>query len=169
MTPAVSSSATRTILTVCVLWGVTSLISIGWNAARNPMAARERALESRLSSIQIVDEDLPEPDQAPLKEQRDAIVQKTALWKALVAPAAKPESKPDLLEKLAGVQVGRQQIAKGDAISIKIRMAPEDRQGRWVTVGDKINGLTIKEIRPDAVVFSVKQDGKEYTAELPRK
>jgi hypothetical protein len=170
MTTAASPAPSRAILAVSALWAVACLVFASWNAVRDPMVARKRALDDRLSRISFVEEDLSPSDRAPLKDRRAVIVQKTALWDVLVAPPAAPEARPDLVGLLAGVGVGRQQMmAKGNSIKVRVRSSPEDKQGRWVAVGDTVNGLTIKEIRPDAVVFSIQQNGKEYTAELPRR
>ena len=137
------------------------------------MHFREAALIARLNAVEFVPEELPVPDNAPLKVQRASIVEKKALWQPLVAApvaALAPEVKPDLLEKLKGVTLSlRDQIRVGDSLKVKARLSPEDKRGRWVTVGDKINGLTIVEIKPAAVVFAMEKNGKQLTAELPRR
>ncbi len=174
MTRVLSGENTaRAALAAAALWVVVCVPFAGWNALRNPMDARENALEERLKAVKFVPEELPEPDEAPLKMQRATIIEKTALWQPLIAaPAAAPppESKPDLLEKLKGVTASlRDQIRTGDSVKIKVHLSPEDKRGRWMSVGDKINGLTIAEIKAEAVVLSLEQNGKQFTAELPRR
>lgn len=164
-----ASMPMRIVIGASALWAVVCVTSIAWNAVRDPMAARSRALGDRLSAVRSINEPPPESDRAPLKDQRAAIVQKAALWKALVAPPSVAEASPDLLERLKGVEVTRQQVMRGDAVNVRYRMSIDDKQAHWLSVGTTVNGLTVKAIRPDAVVFSLQQGGKEHTVELHRK
>lgn len=153
------------------VWTVLCLAVIGWQTAANPMRAREEALNGRLATPSYFN-DVPEPDNAPPQQYRSRIMAKTALWKELVAaaPAApKPTADPNLQEKLKGISATRQQISTKDGISVKIFMGPQDKRGSWKKVGDTINGLTVREIKAEAVVFAIKQGEKEYTVELPRR
>jgi len=165
--------AARIAIGACAFWLIVCLSTLARNGVRNPMTAHKAALEARVAAVTFVPEDLPEPDKAPMKAQRKTIVDKEALWRPLVeAPAAPPppESKPDLLEKLKGVTASaRDEIRVGDSLKIKIHTNPEDKRGRWVGAGDKVNGLTILEIKADTVVFALEQNGKQFTAELPRR
>lgn len=159
----------RVVLGASGVWVAACVVFVAWNVVRNPMSARSRALQERLGAIHSFGDELPEPDKAPLKDQREAITKKASVWKALVAPPAAVAATPDLTEKLKGVEVTRQQVMKGDAVNVRYRLSIDDKQSRWLSVGTVVNGLTVKEIRPDAVVFSLQQNGKEYTAELRRK
>ncbi len=163
----------RAAIAVAVLWSLACIAFAGWNVVRNPMDARKSDLDTRLSRIVFVPEELAKPENAPLSVQRAAIVKKEAIWRPLVAAptaAPPPEAKPDLLEKLKGVTASRRdQIRVGDSLKIKIHMNPEDKRGRWITVGDKVNGLVVMDIKEDTVVFSLDQGGKQFTAELPRR
>jgi hypothetical protein len=173
MSAAGGSPITRVILGACALWAVACLGLAAWGVVQNPMRARRAALDERLAKITYVPEDIATPDRSPMKLQRKSIVDKDALWRPLVAPPAAPpppEEKPDLLQKLQTVTVSaRDQIRTGDSLKVKLHMSPEDKRGRWISVGDKINGLTVLEIRDDAVVFALEQNGKQYTEELPRR
>lgn len=163
---------TRVAVWVLAVWTVVCLGEIARRAVMNPMGARERALESRLAGMVVFEDDLPEPEKTPLRQLRVAITGKTALWKELVAApaaAAKPTADPNLKEKLKGVTATRQQIIRPDGVSVKMFIGPQDKRGTWKKVGDTVNGLAIREITPETVVFATKQGGKEYTVELPRR
>jgi len=163
---------TRMAVAAFAVWTVVCLGAIAWQTLNNPMRGREEALNARLNGMVTFTDELPEPDKTPLNELRTAITGKTALWKELIAapPAPpKPETDPNLKEKLKGVTATRQEISKEDGVYVKIFSGPQDKRGGWKKVGDAVNGLTIREITPEAVVFVVKQGAKEYAVELPRR
>ncbi len=165
-------SLSRLLIAALAVWTVLCLGAIAWQTVANPMRAREKNLDARLESVGPAFSDLPEPDKLPPQQFRTRIMAKTALWKELVAaPPAPPKAvaDPKLEEKLKGISATRQQISTKDGISVKMFMGPQDKRGTWKKVGDVVNGLTVKEIKPDAVVFSIKQGEKEYTVELPRR
>lgn len=167
-----SARATRIVVMVCAVWTVLCVGSIAWQIVRNPMGARAETLEARLADGWTIAEDMPEPNSAPMRQLRTAITGKKSLWTELVAapPAPpKPQADPKLKEKLTGVTATRDGIARGDKVFVKIFLGPQDKNGSWKSVGDVVNGLTIREIAPEAVVFGLEQGGKEYTVELPRR
>lgn len=167
-----SSMLTRIAISLCAAWAVMCVGWIALQAVRNPMHAREDALETTLAGVAGNSIDLPNSAKPPLLMLRPQIVGKKALWSELVAapPAPpKPQADPNLKEKLKGVTATRQTIARGDAVLVKFYLGPQDKAGAWKTVGEDINGLTIREITTEAVVFGIKQGEKEYTVELPRR
>jgi hypothetical protein len=172
MSGTAGSRAMRVVIAGAAVWTVVCVAAMAWQAVRNPMQARKAALDERLSSVvPVTGDDIPQPDQAPLRLQRTAITDKKALWTELIAAptaAPKPEVNPDLKSNLKGITATRQQISSKDGISVKMLMNPQDKRGSWKAIGDTINGLTIRDVTPEAVIFSIKQNGKEYTVELPR-
>lgn len=167
-----ASMLTRVAIGFCAAWAVACVGWIALQTIRNPMHVRAEALETTLDSVASNPIDLPNSAKPPLQMLRPQIVGKKALWSELVAapPAPpKPQADPNLKEKLKGVTATRQTIARGDTVRVKFYLGPQDKAGSWKTVGEVINGLTISEITPEVVVFSIKQGGKEYTVELPRR
>ena len=169
MSGRASSHAARVAITIFLLWALSNVGSIVWRFVNSPIAARKAAHEARLQDSRFAGGDVPTQDSSPRKARGDAIVAKGTLWKGVVDAPPPVESAPDLGEQLKTIVATKQQIVRGDAVNIKIRANAQDRQGRWMAVGDTLNGLTLKEIKPDAVVFGLQQNGKEYTAEVRRK
>ena len=157
----------------CALIAAGSLGVAGVKAARNPFHERLTDFEQQMAAVTYVPEKYTTDSDANYNAIVMAIVRKPALWKELVpAPAAKPRpvKKPDLEKMLKGVRASsRLEIAgTGGRILIDVKTL-EDRKGSWLGIGDKVNGLTIKEITKEAVVFSLTIKDKEYTYSLPRR
>jgi len=171
--PGFGHHVDRLAIGAAALWCVVCVVWIGWHAVRSPMSARETALQTRLAAVTYEPEALIGQDSAPLGIDRRKIVEKEALWRPLVAappPPPAPEAIPDLLEKLKGVTVSRRdQIRAADGLKIKARLSPDDKRGRWIAVGDTVNGLKVAEITPETVVFTMEQNGKQYSTQLPRR
>ena len=137
------------------------------NIVRNPMDSRRAAQESRVSSVIM-----PAPPNFDNREDFSAsllaIQSKPKLWSALVpAPPAQMKA-PDMAGLLKGVQPTRGQIGKGEGLKVKIK-TPHSKRGEWMKKGDIVNGLTIKSVTKDEVIFSVTVGGREYTHPLKRK
>ncbi|MCP4645483.1 MAG: hypothetical protein GY851_33880 [bacterium] len=97
----------------------------------------------------------------------DAVSGREAVWKPLVDAPPPAVAKPDLAKMLTGVTVTRDKM--GAPPNMKVRMkTPQDRRGGWMQAGDTVNGLVIKEITLDAVVFQLVKDGKTYEHSVRR-
>lgn len=162
----------RTVAVICGLLTVVSLALVGVQAVRNPMEERQALLEIDLDSVRYVEEEFSATQNVELGGIGQRITSKKALWTELVRAAPKPpkkQARPNLAEKLKGVvPSARMEIVSADGVQIKI-VLPKNKEGAWMGVGDKINGLTITEIREDVIVFSLKQRGEEYFHSLPRR
>lgn len=166
------SPGDRVVLGVLGVWIAACAGVLVWRLVQNPLDARYTSLEQRLGGMSYTEGDIAAPEQSEYKPMHQFVARKPALWQELVAPprkvVKKVERKPDLLQKLKGVRsLRREEIVVGDQITVKIRTT-ENPNGDWKTVGDKVRGLTIEEITPEAVVFGLEEGDKTYTAELPR-
>jgi type II secretory pathway component PulC len=132
----------------------------------NPMERHRVALAAELGKIQPEDVPFPKPSR-DYEKWVQQIAGKPNLWKELVEapPPPEPVKPPDpkLEEMLKGVTIGRQQIGS----KVKI-MKPDDQRGQFYTVGDTINGCTIKEISKTDVTFSLTFEGKELLYKMQR-
>ena len=161
---------------VCGLILAASLGVGGVNAARNPMDEKLANFELELAAVTYVPEEYVTDSDANYDAIQRSIVQKSKLWKELVppppppVPKPKPVKKPNLVKMLQGVIASSRMEITGPGgrklIQVKTQ---ENRTGAWLGVGDKVKGLTIKEITKEAVVFSLMSNNKEYTRSLPRR
>lgn len=160
----------------CALMVAVSLGVGGVKAARNPMDARLADFELELAAVIYV----PEKYVTDSDVDYGVIVWNTAvkatLWKELVPPPPPPVRKPrpvkhpDLRKLLQGVVVSsRLEITGVGGRTLIDVKTPEDLNGSWLGIGDKVRGLTIKEITKEAVVFSLMSNNKEYTYSLRRR
>ncbi len=140
------------------------------------MQDRFQGLERRLAAVTYAKEELVAPEDTAYRPVHPAIAQNMALWNELIAPPPKkpappkPKARPDLLKRLQGVTASaRNQVKLGGNIHAVMIRSAQNQNGRWMYVGDEVNGLVISEITPEAVVFMLEQQGKKYTVELPRK
>jgi hypothetical protein len=158
----------RMVTMVGVLATVGVLALVVLHFVRDPIAVRREQLRQELAMVQ------PHPvDVGPLNTQVDidsiqqAITGKEALWKELIPPPPPPppppKKAPNLAELLEGVQPTRQRV--GEYIRIIVKGNP---RGARFTVGDKINGVTIKEITATEVIFEYPWEGQVLTHTLPR-
>ena len=80
-----------------------------------------------------------------------------SLWQEIVAPPPPPPPKappkasaPNLAEMLADVSIGKGQIGK-----TKIRVVtPEAPRGRWLQIGDAVNGCTLESFTRKEAIFT---------------
>ena len=157
----------------CALIAAGSLGLGGVKAARNPFHERLTDFERQMAAVTYVPEEYKADSDANYNLIVMAIVRKSALWKELVpAPVAraKPVKKPDLKKMLNGVRASSrlEMTVAGGGVLIDVKTL-EDRNGSWLGVGDKVNGLTIEEITKEAVLFSLTIKDKEYTYSLSRR
>ena len=160
------------IITVACALVVTASLVVGiLRAVQNPMHERLAQLEAELASVVYIPEEYAMNSSANYAAIVMGIARKSVLWEELVAPPVrkpKPKAPPNLEKMLKGVVASlRFEIESADTVSIKIT-TPENRKGDWMSVGDKINGLTIIEITRDSVLFTLNSGGEEYTYSLPR-
>lgn len=139
---------------------------IGINYSRNPVLPREAWLQSQLAQLSP-DWSAEETVHVNSEELVGVIQSKPSVWDRLIAPPP-PAPKPvNVMEKLQGVKVTRQRMGSGDSVKLKLT-TPAAPRGAWFGKGDNINGATIKEITDSEIVFSVMDNGKEYTGSLKR-
>ena len=161
---------------LCVLIVALSLGVGGVKAGWNPMHDRLAEFELEVDAVTYVPEGYKIESEANYDAIVAVIVDKTTLWKELVPPPPPPKprprpvKKPDLKKMLEGVVASSrlQIIGAGGRILLDVK-TPKDRAGSWLGVGDKVNGVTIKKITKDAVLFSLMSNKKEYTYSLPRR
>jgi hypothetical protein len=139
------------------------------NVVANPIAARREQLVTQLAEVPALRVDVgPLATHVDIDAVQESISGKKSLWQELVPPPPPPppppEPAPDLAKMLEGVQPTRQRV--GDAIRI---ITPENARGGRYAVGDSINGVTITEITPTAVLFEYVWKEKVLTHTLPRK
>ncbi len=149
------------LLLACVVTGMGLLIAF------NPTASKETILKAKIADIKpvVVEFNRRELDVESVQKRLAA---KPGLWKELLEPPpppAPPPPPPPPIEKMAEPRTfGRQKI--GDKIKVT---KGGDPKGTFVAVGDKINGLSIKEITKTSVVLSLTWEGKELTVTKERK
>ncbi len=140
---------------------------VAFNAVRDPLEAKHKWVDEELERIESTVVEFPKPDWDFAKWHKD-ITGKRALWKEIVPPPPPPpppkEQPPNLNEKLKDVQPTRAQV--GGQVKIK---TSSDPKGTFYAVGDRIKGLTIKEITKQYVEFRLLWKDKELTTRLPRK
>ena len=134
----------------------------------SPVSARRRGLEAELEAARRVEFTRPPRVDLPYDRFHQQITGKTALWSPVAEAPQAPEKPPEWDKILQNVRPTRQQIGAGPTRKVKVMMGPNDRQGRWVTVGENINGATVSEITDTHIVFRIQQGGKEYTHNLGR-
>lgn len=134
---------------------------------RNPISRKRALLEESLAQVATAQTGLgvtPNLDYAGLQYK---IADRPALWQPLTGTPAAVAAAPDLARMLTGVTVTRNVAGTADSLRIQLRL-PGQSRGEWVRVGDSVNGLVIKAITDNAVVFSLTHEGKEYEYGLPR-
>jgi hypothetical protein len=141
--------------------------AMAWCLVMNPMHAKRERLNMELAKIEPVEVPFDKPNWDFDKWQR-AVASKPGLWDSLIAPPPPPppppEKPPDVNAMAKDLSFGRQQIGN------KVKMTKaKDAKGSFVTVGDKVNGLIVKEITKTAVVLSLEWKGQELTVSVPRK
>lgn len=163
----------RLLIGALALWTLGCVAYMGMRMVKDPFVDRSHRMEAHLGEI----EPPPGPDAASEDEDRRfvrmVIMQKESLWKELVPAPPKPKAPkpppPNLEKMLQGVRPSlREEIRIGDARHVRIRQQ-ESGEGPFMTIGDRIRGLTIVDIRDDVVVFELKKGGETYTHELKRK
>lgn len=159
------------IVSVSVVVIVLSVGAFAMNMNRNAMQERLTEFEMELAGVTYIEEEYATVAEVNFKKLVIAINAKPTLWRELVAPPPPPKriaAAPNLEKMLQGVTISsRLELGRGDSVKINVK-TPADKRGAWKSVGDKINGLAIKEITKESVTFSLERGGKEYTYALPR-
>lgn len=151
---------------ICV--GVIALLAVTlvYSLLFSPLADRRADLELELSQIKPVTVAFPAPNW-DFDSWQNSIAAKPSLWQELIAPPPPPPppapKPPSLDEKLKDVKLGRARI--GDKAQI---ISKEFPKGTFVSVGDKVNGCTVKEITKQSVTFSLEWQGKELLKIISR-
>ena len=152
---------------VCVGTLGVILAAMAWFLVMNPMRAKRESLSMEIAKIEPVEVPFDKPNWDFTKWQQ-SVASKPALWDSLVAPPVPPppppEPPPDVNAMAKDLSFGRQQVGN------KAKMTKaQDPKGSFVAVGDKVNGLTIKEITKTGVVLSLEWKGQELTVSVPRR
>ena len=168
-----SDTLGRLAIVLAAAWTVFCLAYVGYRAVNNPMDDRYVALETKLNAVPFVPEEFESPEEIDDRELRDRVMAKNALWSDLVAPPPpppKPEEKgPDLDELVKGIRPSaREQIRNAQGLMVKV-YTEGDRNGKFLGVGDRVNGLTILEITDDEVVFQAVVKKQEYSVPVKRR
>jgi hypothetical protein len=146
--------------------GIAALIAIvgllAFNTVKSPVSDQNAWLESELANLSP-DWQATSAADVNFQKSLSVINSKAILWDRLVAPPPPPKSVINVLEKLQGVQVTKQVMGSGNTLKIKM-VTPSEPRGKWFGVGDQINGVEIREIGKDSVLFGV----GEFTATLSR-
>lgn len=139
-----------------------ALMGMLLSIVRSPIAEQETALNARLESMQPRPIAYRTTPGLAADKLVASITAKPALWKALVEAPPPPKQIPNLAQLLQGVTVTRDRMKTPDGAKVRIR-TPKDPRGDWFGVGDvAVNGLTIKSVTSDAVVFTLTKDGTTY-------
>lgn len=159
---------TRVFTLTGVLATLAVLAYIGLNFVQSPIAAQREQLRIQLAEVPASKVEVgPLTARIDIDAVQQSISGKEKLWQELIPPPPPPppppEPPPDLAKMLEGVQPTRQQI--GNAIRIAV---PGNPRGRF-EIGDKINGVTLKEITPTEVIFEYAWKDKILTYRLPRR
>lgn len=156
--------------TITILLGVllaAVIAAAGLLTYLNPMNARRAALSGQLAKIVPVEVKF-ERRELDVESVQKKIAAKPKLWEQLLeppAPAPPPPPAPPSVEEMAkNLSFSRQQIGA----KIKV-MKGGDTKGEFVTKGDLVNGLTIKDISKTSVVLSLTWQGTELTVTKERK
>ncbi len=142
------------------LIGIVALAGIGalmtQNYLSDPLATERVQLARDLKQIPK-EEPLPEPEEPPYQEWHDAIMSRSAVWDALIAPPPPPPPPPpvvpkcpDIYELLDGVRPTKTQMGKK---KIKL-VTPDNAKGSFVAVGDKVKGCTLESFDRKQATFS---------------
>jgi len=161
----------RFIIIGAVALSVVLLILAALQVVADPMREDRRWLKSELATIEPENLEFELSPELDYHQLESTIFDKDALWKELIPPPPppppppkappKPPPPPNLGEKLKAHQPTRQQIGSGD--SAKILFIVQGNKREYYSVGDVINGVTIKSVTPAEVLFSLTFAGKEYT------
>jgi hypothetical protein len=146
---------------------VAFLVGVGLLAKNQAYSAIEKKrswLESEMAGA--VEEELNIALEQPnYKEAAQKIVSKPALWQPLVSPPERKKAAPDLQKMLADVKLTTQRVGRPPSTRVKI-LTKANRNGLWISVGSIVNDCRVKQITDTGIVFSVVQDGVEYTHTL---
>lgn len=140
------------------------LFVLGW--VKSPVREQRQSFKGQLDQIVIPDMQFGETQDPEYDAWQQAIANRPKLWQPLMRPQERKAPPPALAQILANVSPTRTEIGSGASRKVQIRVG-----GRpdWYTVGQQINGCTIKEITDTTVLFSVVQAGQEYGIPLPRR
>lgn len=155
------------IFLICGLAAAGFIGALAINVVEDPLKEERRALSRQLERLRPERKVYVTSTDLDFQRIRETITGKDALWDELIPPPPKPpppKKTPNFGQLLKGVSVGQGQI--GDKIRI---IMPGSPRGEFLGVGDKVNLLTISEITPEYVEFSLDWvDGETYTHRLQR-
>lgn len=141
-----------------------------YNAVRNPYRVQERAIAQQIANIES-DWSLGETrDSDPPPVQAQRVLARDDLWRGLVEPPKPQERELDIDAILNGIEPTSRTQGVGKEMRARIR-TPLNPRGEYYGAGDAIagtQGIVVKAVARDYVVFSVTHNGKEYTKRVPR-
>ncbi len=143
-------------------------VAIVMTVVSSPVAARRAELETQLETARIVDFAKPPRIELPYDRFHEQITGKPALWSPIAEPPKAPAKPPEWDKLLQGVRPTRQEIGTGNSRKVKVMLSPNDKQGRWVRMGEAINGAIITDITATDIEFTMEQNGIAYTHRLGR-
>lgn len=164
----------RIFVILCVIAACGCLAYVAYRQIDNPYAAREVKLRANLADVTAPEVTYVTTSDVDYQALQQEVLAKPALFRELIPPPPPPKAAPpppppppDLAKMLEGVIAGTATITKNGEPAAKIRTA-NDPRGEFKGVGDTVNGLTIKEITKEEVIFTLTANEKEYTHRLKR-
>jgi len=133
----------------------------------SPVAAQRAWLDNELANLKTDPVVYHTRRELPYDALQKAIAARPSLVEQVIKAPVKEAPAPNVKAMLAGVKATRVTVGSGDAARIRI-MSKDAPRGALLGIGDTVNGLSITAITPTEVTFTLEQDGKTYTATLPR-
>lgn len=164
----------RIFVILCVIAAGACVAYVVYRQIGNPYTDREAKLREDLSNVVAPEVTYVTTSDVDYQTLHQEVLAKPALFRELIPPPPPPEAPPpppppppDLVKMLEGVIATKATITKNGQPAAKIRTAADPR-GDFKNVGDKVNGVTIKEITDQEVIFALTANEKEYTHTLKR-
>ena len=164
----------RVFVILCIIGACACVGYVMYRQIENPYSEREAKLRDDLSNVVAPEVTYVTTSDVDYRALQEEILAKPALFRELIPPPPPPPPappapppKPNLAKMLEGVIATKATITKNGQPAAKIRTAADPR-GDFKGVGEVINGVTIKEITDEEVIFSLTANEKEYTHTLKR-
>jgi hypothetical protein len=142
-----------------------------WQALSQPFAENRRALAERINAIERTPPPEPETPWA-FGAWQAGIHSKPGVWNVLTEappppppPPPPPAKCPDINDMLKGVKAARAQVGA----KVKI-ILPDEPKGKFMAIGERINGCTLTNITKEAVEFEFHCKERDQTLKksIPR-
>ncbi len=142
--------------------------AIGWFVFNDPTTDQREWVRAQLMTAESSADNTRDGGSAvDFVSMEQTIANRNHLWTPVIPQPRQAPPAPDMEGPLRDVEITRESMGFGDDLRVRIRTG-SNRRGRWMGVGDVLNGLTIKEITDTEVVFSKESHGREYTTQLRR-